>query len=161
MAAGLAIRVENFVKFEQVFKDEVKLLNFSFENEILTDGELSPHEFSLDTVKMIMNAGPWGQQFPEPQFDNIFKVIDQRLVGQYHLKLLLQPFGDDSKTIDAIAFNIDNEKWPNHRAKYIHVVFNMDINEYQGRQKLQLLIQTLDWVDEASLQSIPSYVLGD
>lgn len=160
MAAGLAIQVENFVKFEQVFKDEVKLLNFSFNNEILTDGELSAQEFSLDTVRMIISAGPWGQQFPEPQFDNIFKIIDQRLVGQHHLKLILQPLGD-SKNIDAIAFNIDNEKWPNYRAKYIHVVFNMDINEYQGRQKLQLLIQTLDWVDEASLQSIHSYVLGD
>lgn len=160
MAAGLAIKQMNFVKFEQVFNDEINILGFEVENEIHSDGELPAKEISLATVNMLLNAGPWGQQFPEPLFDNIFKIIEQRIVGQQHLKLILQPLSED-KLIDAIAFNINVDKWPNHRAKYVHVIFNMDINEYQGRQKVQLLIHSMDYVDEAVLAKHDLYALGD
>ena len=59
------------------------------EGELLTDGPLQPEEFSLEIAQLIQQAGPWGQQFAEPVFDNVFEILDQRLVGKNHLKMTL------------------------------------------------------------------------
>lgn len=148
IAAGLAIKLHDFDKFSEIFNDEIALLDDVQEMDVLSDGALLANEFSLATVQSIIEAGPWGQQFPEPTFDNIFKVIDQRIVGQNHLKLTLQLI-DEAQCFDAIVFNVDIETWPNHRVKYVHAVYSLDLNEYQGRQKLQLLIQQFEARDES------------
>lgn len=144
MAAGLSIHPKSFPLFRDAFVAEVsKHLDLSqCEGELLTDGPLSANDFNLDTALLLQQVGPWGQQFPEPVFDNIFEILDQRIVGQNHLKMTLVSV-DGGKQVDAIAFNIDNKAWPNHRAKCIHAAFQLDINFYQGRSKLQLLIKAM------------------
>lgn len=147
MAAGLSLPSDHFNQFRDCFIKEVSLhLDPSqCEGEILTDGSLHIEEFNLETARLIEEAGPWGQQFPSPVFDNHFEVLEQRLVGQNHLKMTLLP-QNSTQTIDAIAFNVDLNTWPNHRVKAIHAAFQLDINPYQGREKLQLLIETMNIV---------------
>jgi single-stranded-DNA-specific exonuclease len=147
MAAGLSIRPEVLVEFREALLNEVqKYLDVSqCEGEILTDGPLHLQELTIETAKLIQEAGPWGQSFPEPVFDNVFEIIDQRLVGKHHLKLTLIP-EQGNETIDAIAFNVDVNIWPNHRVKNVHMAYKLDINHYQGRSKLQLLVQALNTV---------------
>jgi single-stranded-DNA-specific exonuclease len=142
MAAGLSIAPENFETFKKVFEDEIASHHHEISKTIWSDGPLNPIDFSLQTAQLLEKAGPWGQQFPEPVFDNVFKVLEQRIVGQNHLKMSLQLI-DSSLCLDAIAFNIDLEQWPNHRARLIHAVYHLDINEYQGRQRLQLIIDDM------------------
>lgn len=144
MAAGLSIKAESLVAFRTAFIAEVeKHLDVSqCEGELLTDGPLAPHEFNLETAQLIHQAGPWGQQFAEPVFNNVFELLDQRIVGQNHLKMTLVSI-DGGQQIDAIAFNVDLKSWPNHRARYIHAAYKLDINFYQGRTKLQLLVQAM------------------
>ena len=144
MAAGLSIRAAVLEDFRKAFIAEVnKHLNLSqCEGELLTDGPLQANEFSIDTAQLIHQAGPWGQQFAEPVFNNIFELLDQRIVGQNHLKMTLVP-KEGGQTVDAIAFNVDLKSWPNHRARYVHAAYKLDINFFQGRTKLQLLIQAL------------------
>ena len=60
---------------------------------------------------------PWGQGFPEPLFDNQFVVVRQRIVGDKHLKLVLSLVDDPQQMIDAIAFNIDLDAWPDTQVK--------------------------------------------
>ena len=72
----------------------------------------------------------------------MFEVLDQRLVGQQHLKLTLRHLAG-GEPIDAIAFYVDLTQWPNHRAEKVHVVYKLDINVYQGKTRLQLLIDAL------------------
>ncbi|MBA2648477.1 MAG: single-stranded-DNA-specific exonuclease RecJ [Legionella sp.] len=150
MAAGLSIHPASFEPFKEALISEVsKHLDVSqCEGELLTDGPLEPQHFSLETAQLIQKAGPWGQLFSEPVFDNVFEVLDQRLVGQNHLKLTLAL--DEKSTVDAIAFNIDLKCWPNHRAKYIHVAYKLDINYFQGKTRLQLLIQAMHAMDHGS-----------
>jgi single-stranded-DNA-specific exonuclease len=74
-------------------------------------------------------------------FDGIFSVLEQRLVGNKHLKMVL---GLDKMVFDAIAFNIDIEQWPNHRCERVHIAYRMDVNEYRGRRSVQLIIEHLD-----------------
>jgi single-stranded-DNA-specific exonuclease len=145
MAAGLSIRAPLLETFRKAFISEVnKHLNLSqCEGELLTDGPLHQNEFNLETAQLIQQAGPWGQQFSEPVFNNIFELLDQRIVGQNHLKMTLVP-KEGGQQVDAIAFNVDLKAWPNHRARYIHAAYKLDINFFQGRTKLQLLIQAMD-----------------
>ena len=156
MAAGLAIAREDFQKFTQIFDHQIELLNYEPQTSVWTDGELDIDDLSMNTADLIQEAGPWGQMFPEPCFDNVFKIIEQRIVGQKHLKLLLQIVGGQ-QMIDAIAFNIDTEVWPQHRAQYVRMVYQLDINEYQGRRRLQLMVQCLEAVDAPEI-SEPSHV---
>lgn len=142
MAAGLSMKPESFKAFQKAFTLEVgKHLDLSqCEGELLTDGPLKPHELSMETASLLQQAGPWGQLFPEPCFDNIFEILEQRIVGQNHLKLsLIHPEGGE--VINAIAFNVDPKLWPNHRAKKARVVYKMDINYYQGKSTLQLMVE--------------------
>ena len=144
MAAGLSMRPDAFIPFQQALLIEVaKHINLSqCEGELLSDGPLQTTELTKDMASLLQEAGPWGQQFPEPIFDNVFEILEQRLVGQHHLKLTLQ-HEQGGGPIDAIAFNIDLKIWPNHRARYLRAAYKLDINEYQGRTKLQLVIAAL------------------
>lgn len=144
MAAGLSLTTETFDAFKEAFIAEVaKHLELAqCEGELLTDGPLEFDELSLETANLLQQAGPWGQQFPEPCFDNTFEIIEQRLVGQNHLKLSLA-HPDGPSVIDAIAFNIDCNLWPNHRARQVHIAYKLDINVYQGRTRLQLIVEAL------------------
>lgn len=145
MAAGLSLNKDNFSLFQKTFVMEVsKHIDASItEGILLSDGALSGEEFNLELATLLQMAGPWGQQFPEPVFDNVFEVIEQRIVGKNHLKLTLVPKGG-SECIDAIAFNVDLTLWPNHRARFVHAAYKLDINEYQGRKRLQLMILSLE-----------------
>lgn len=144
MAAGLTLSPKNFSKFKDAFVHEVeKNLDIAdCKNQLFTDGPLTKDELNLETASLLQSAGPWGQQFPEPCFDNIFEVLDQRLLAQRHLKLTLVHI-DGGDSIEAIAFNVDLSCWPNHRAKKVYIAYKLDINEYQNRSKLQLIIESL------------------
>jgi single-stranded-DNA-specific exonuclease len=148
MAAGLSIKKEDFPQFKQVFNDVVTELvcNERLEAVVLSDGELNVEHFNLDTANLLRRGGPWGQGFPEPLFDGKFSVIEQKLVGQHHLKMLLMS-PDCEYCLDAIAFNIDTDKWPNERCSNIDAAYRLDVNFYRGREKLQLLIEELKAVE--------------
>lgn len=144
MAAGLSLQRSALPLFTKALQNEVaKHLDVSqCKGELLSDGALASQELTLNLAQLLQAAGPWGQQFPEPVFDNTFEILEQRVVGQNHLKLTLKHEQGD-EIIDAIAFNIDHSNWPNHRASYLHAAYKLDVNEYNGRTKLQLIISAM------------------
>lgn len=148
MAAGLSLNKENLQAFTASFQEQAgRLLNEDLlQAKILSDGELEPADFSMSTAAELAAAGPWGQEFPEPVFDGTFTVIQQRRVGENHLKLLLSPRTAPQQTIDAIAFNIDEEQWPGDQIREIEIAYRMDVNEFRGNQSLQLMVEhILGW----------------
>lgn len=145
MAAGLSLHPAAFSDFQVAFNQEVdKILDSTdLEGYILTDGMLTEDALTLETAALLKAAGPWGQQFPEPCFDGIFELIDQRLVGQNHLKLTLLMDGG-TVLFDGIAFNIDRNLWPNFRVKKAHIAYKVEENYYQNRARLQLLVEVIN-----------------
>jgi single-stranded-DNA-specific exonuclease len=143
MAAGLSLERKNFTRFAQLFDQAVRgLLTQDLLQEILlTDGELTTREISLHNAHALAAAGPWGQQFPEPIFNGCFNLMSQRIVGEKHLKMTLGFLDDPQKVIDAIAFNIDVDCWPNAGVRQIDVVYQLSINEFRGEQTEQLMIR--------------------
>ncbi len=145
MAAGLSLKEKNFQLFsEQLLNATEKFLQGEkISDEILTDANLAIENFSLEFARAIRNVGPWGQGFPEPLFDDEFVVLSQRIVGEKHLKLILQK---QDKQIDAIQFFFNSDVTVKHGDK-VRVVFKLDINEFRGNQSLQLIIEQLEVID--------------
>ena len=145
MAVGLSLKLENLKAFEQAFIEMVgrRLESLSLEQIIYTDGELEVNEMSIHTTKALMDAGPFGQQFPPPCFDGVFELVDQRIVGQKHLKVMLRMKGGQ-RIIHGIIFNVDLDQWPNEHVEMVHIVYRLDINYYQGKENLQLIIERIE-----------------
>jgi len=143
MAAGLSLDRSKFEAFTEAFQRQAaKLLNEELlQAQVMSDGEIGQHELSMATAAELMHAGPWGQEFPEPVFDGKFKVIQQRRVGENHLKLVLAPADAPRQAIDAIAFNIDEQDWPAPDMSDIEIAYRLDINEFRGNQTLQLMVE--------------------
>ncbi|PCK09667.1 MAG: single-stranded-DNA-specific exonuclease RecJ [Alteromonadaceae bacterium] len=144
MAAGMSIKEGDFKAFEEAFDVCVKeeAHDECFEAVVLSDGELDESGITLESADAIRAAGPWGQHFTEPMLDDIFNIVQQRIVGTKHLKLILCKERASNVVFDAIAFNVDLDVWPNE-AQRAHVVFRLDINEFRGRRTVQLLVEYL------------------
>ena len=145
MAAGLTLRKEHFEEFSQLFEQEVQvwLDEADLDAVLLSDGELSVNELSLEVAEQLRAAGPWGQRFPEPVFDGVFTVKSQKIVGEKHLKLRVGLPAAPAISIDAIAFNVDTALWPDLSVQHVQLAYRLDINEYNGVRSLQLLVQNI------------------
>jgi single-stranded-DNA-specific exonuclease len=143
MAAGLTLEQSQLAEFEQAFQRQVAqcLSADDLQVKLVTDGSLSAQQLAMPTAQLLRDAGPWGQQFPEPSFTGNFQIVQQRIVGENHLKLSLAPQDQPDQVIDAIWFNIDTAAWPNPALTDVNCVFKLDINEFRGMEKVQLLIQ--------------------
>ncbi|MBI3576364.1 MAG: single-stranded-DNA-specific exonuclease RecJ [Gammaproteobacteria bacterium] len=174
MAAGLSLARDQFEAFARAFDEEVGrwLSDDDLRGRIYTDGELEAGDFSLELAEALRGGGPWGQGFPEPLFDGRFEVLNRRIVGEKHLKLTLRALqgrssaarghdsrdgggratpgavaeepgaaSGDSRSIDAIAFHAAKaaSDWTRIRAAY-----RLDVNEYQGRRSLQLVLEHIE-----------------
>jgi single-stranded-DNA-specific exonuclease len=140
MAAGLSIQADNIEAFAQYFDEVLREFakGMSWQQVIESDGELAENEFNLNVAEQLRYSTPWGSQFPAPVFDGFFEVVDARVVGDSHAKMLLRPRDSDDH-YDAICFGYlrDHEHLP---VGIIHAAYRLDINHYQGMKKLQLMI---------------------
>lgn len=141
MAAGLSLEEAKFDEFRQRFGDLVGewLDPALLQGVIWSDGAITAQEMSLETAEMLRDAGPWGQMFPEPLFDGKFRLLQQRLVGERHLKVMVEPLGG-GPLIDGIAFNVDTACWPDNGVREVELAFKLDVNEFRGNRSVQLLI---------------------
>ncbi|UOB73064.1 single-stranded-DNA-specific exonuclease RecJ [Pseudoalteromonas sp. APM04] len=146
MAAGLSIDEQNFNDFKNAF-DAAVSAQLSEESKrciVFTDGELPNDCFTMEFAQLLKQSGPWGQQFPEPVFEHTFELIQQRIVGEKHLKLVLKH--QSGRLVDAIAFGIDIKEWPDTEARFVKVAYQLDINEFRGKFSLQLIVRELEKV---------------
>ncbi len=141
MAAGLTLRRADYAAFSLAFDAEVRrhLQPADLCGVIHSDGELRPDEITLDLAHLLRYAAPWGQSFPEPMFDGAFELVQHRVVGERHLKMVLRAPGEQ-RLIDAIAFNTSATQWPD-ATRRVNVAYRVEINEYQGKQSVQLVVE--------------------
>jgi single-stranded-DNA-specific exonuclease len=145
MAAGLSLDECNLDAFAVAFDLEVARWRDPAipANRVETDGELSADEIALETAQALREGGPWGQAFPEPCFDGIFAVKNARVVGDKHLKMWVTT-ADRSRAFDAIAFNFKGaDENPTLPDGDVRLVYRLDINEFKGERRLQLLVDHL------------------
>ncbi len=148
MAAGLTIQRTNLPQFTDAFNHEIasQVTEEDLISTIASDGELTDDELTMEVAQCIRNGGPWGQAFPEPLFDGHFHVVNQRILADKHLKLVLK-YPASSKTYDAIAFNMTSkiaEENTSFEGQKFNMAYKLDINEYRGNRKVQLILEYID-----------------
>ncbi|MCF8151295.1 MAG: single-stranded-DNA-specific exonuclease RecJ [Sulfuritalea sp.] len=133
-AAGLTHKEDRLAEFEAAFETVCgELLSpAELSRTLETDGPLESGYFSLEAVRL-MQQEVWGQAFPAPVFADCFKVLSQRILKDKHLKLKLQKGG---QRFDAIQFNFADSA-----PEQIRAAFRVDINEWNGTQTVQLMLE--------------------
>lgn len=133
MAAGLSIRAEDFERFQQTFEQVVqRLMDADMLHEVLeTDGALAVQEMTLQTAEALSQQ-VWGQGFPQPVFYDRFQVLQQKVLGEKHLKLRLQK---QQQQFDAIYFQ-HAEFLP----EAVDIAYALQVNEFNGARNLQLQV---------------------
>ncbi|MEM0912285.1 MAG: single-stranded-DNA-specific exonuclease RecJ, partial [Pseudomonadota bacterium] len=142
MAAGLSLEKNKYHAFCQAYQlaSEAFTESLPKKAQVFSDGSLKNYEMTLDTASELNANIPWGQMFEAPLFDDVFAIEQQRIVGQKHLKLVVSR---DGQYFDAIAFNVDLDVWPQSNPMRVHLVYQLDINEFNHRTNLQLMVRAL------------------
>jgi single-stranded-DNA-specific exonuclease len=145
MAAGLSIKTQNFELFQREFNESIKRhLNHKIPKvALLTDGELEAADISLENAQILKQAGPWGQGFEEPIFQGEFELVEQKVVGEKHLKCRLKLIGS-AQIHDGIAFF-----QPPLEAKNVSVAYKLSINIWRGNSSLQLMVEQIQAIKTA------------
>ena len=140
MAAGLTIAEHDYEQFTSVVAVQLDRLypDADFSGAIVSDGVLPEKGFDLSFAKALRDAGPWGSGLPEPMWSGDFAVVEQRTVGENHLKLRVHPAGGGS-VVDAIAFN---QAGPAYRG-IVQLAFRLDVNEFRGVETPQLVVEQI------------------
>jgi single-stranded-DNA-specific exonuclease len=140
MAAGLSISERDFNDFSKLACTQLARLYpvRDFSGSLLTDGELPAVSLTLPFARRLRDAGPWGTGFPEPLWCGDFELLEQRVVGESHLKLTVRPL-DGSGNLDAIAFN---QAGVSFRGA-VRLAYRLDVNEWRGVETLQLVVEQI------------------
>ncbi|NMG42807.1 single-stranded-DNA-specific exonuclease RecJ [Aromatoleum toluvorans] len=139
MAAGLTILEGDYDRFQSVFEEVVQSLvdPTDLTRTLETDGPLEAGYMSLEAARLI-EQDIWGQGFAAPLFDDVFRVDNQRLLKDKHLKLQLSK---NNVRFDGIRFNCVDGAPPQIRA-----AFRLSPNEYNGVTSLQLMLEHFEAV---------------
>lgn len=133
MAAGLSIRGKDFARFQHTFEQVVQsLINAEALQQVLeTDGALDLQEMTMQIAESLADL-VWGQGFPQPVFYDQFQVLQQKILGEKHLKLRLQKH---NQQFDAIYFQ-HAEFLP----EQVGIAYALQVNEFNGARHLQLQV---------------------
>jgi single-stranded-DNA-specific exonuclease len=142
MAAGMSLARSNLARFSAEF-DAVARSRLDadlLERVLWSDGELAPDELCFELATALRYGGPWGQAFPEPLFDNVFRVASWRAVGEVHLRLDLVIDGHAAR-FEAIMFNAVEAMPPPAR---VRAVYQLDVDEWNGNERLRLVVRHIE-----------------
>jgi single-stranded-DNA-specific exonuclease len=142
MAAGLSLKTSDYPRFAAAFDAVARELigAESLQAALYTDGELPAGAASLELARQLRHAGPWGQAFPEPLFDNVFDCASWKVMGERHLRLQLRDTRDGSLH-DAVMFNAYEGQPPLPRFR---AAYELTINDWQGRETPRLLLRHIE-----------------
>jgi len=151
MAAGMSLAEPALERFRAAFAAEIaeRAGPEALRGIIYSDGALEGPELCMDTARALRAAGPWGQGFPEPVFDDEFQISDARIVGSRHLKLSLRAGSRGDEFIDAIAFGYIGSAAEDSRLRagtHARLAYRLEVNEWNGAERIQLNCQQLKCV---------------
>ena len=147
MAAGLTIAEQHYKEFAAAVAAQLDRLypDADFSGAIVSDGVLPEDSFNLAFARSLRDAGPWGSGFAEPMWSGDFTVVEQRTVGDNHLKLRVHS-ADGSAVVDAIAFNQAGDAYRG----IVQLAYRLDVNEFRGRETPQLIVEQISALHDRS-----------
>jgi single-stranded-DNA-specific exonuclease len=140
MAAGLSLPAAHLEDFKVLVCQQLYRLypQADFSGALLSDGDLPATSMTLRFARVLRDGGPWGAGFPEPLWCGDFELVEQRIVGELHLKLKVRPL-DGNARIDAIAFNQASAAFRGSA----RIAYRLDVNEWRGVESPQLVVEQI------------------
>lgn len=141
MAAGLTLKSPQRARFAAVFDAVVRerIAPEALQPLLVSDGELAPAELAVGLARQLRVAGPWGQGFPAPLFDNLFECLECRAMGAdgAHRRLRLRD-PRDGRVHEAVWFGADGDL---ATGTPLRIAFELAVNEWNGRESVRLLVR--------------------
>ena len=136
-AAGCTVARDQFPVFEAALRQIAGewLDAATLQRTLQTDGALSA-EFRRADIAASLQQAIWGHGFDAPLFNEHMEVLQQRLVGEKHLKMQLRHQGN---VVDGIFFG-RTAPLPAHA----HLAYRLDINQWQGQQSVQFVVEGIE-----------------
>jgi single-stranded-DNA-specific exonuclease len=140
MAAGITLPEAELQRFASAFAVAVGRQRdlAGSDDSLWTDGALEAQDLQLGLAETLAAAGPWGQGFPEPLFDNVFRLCEQRVIGERHLRIRVQ-HPDGGEPVDAVAFN--QAPLPGAPNAPVRLIYRLDVNTWRQRRTAQLVVE--------------------
>jgi len=137
MAAGCTLQDGGVAAFDQALQGVASewLDAATLTRTLRTDGPLAAEWFNASTVALL-DAQVWGQGFEAPLFCDNVQVLQQRLVGEKHMKLKLRHQGTER---DAIWFGHDQPV-----AAQVRLAYRVSLDEWNGKQRVQMVIEAME-----------------
>jgi single-stranded-DNA-specific exonuclease len=147
MAAGLTIAEDQYAAFATAVAEQLDRLypQADFSGAIVSDGVLPVDSINLNFAQSLRDAGPWGSGFEEPVWSGDFAVVEQRTVGENHLKMRVHA-ANGGTVVDAIAFNQAGDAWRG----VVKLAYRLDVNEFRGRETAQLIVEQISTLHDGS-----------
>ncbi len=145
MAAGFSIAEENIARFmKSLYVQARKVIGIELlEQKMECEAELPWNFVTLETLNTIDRLNPFGSTNPKPQFVlHGAKVIQIREFGKerQYLKYYLTDPTNAQHSIEALSF-APKGRFNLREGDCIDLVAMLDVNEWNGRTTLQLLMQ--------------------
>lgn len=159
MAAGLTIKKENFLELRKCLNEDANLTKEDFEKKIYIDVNMPIDYITKELIQEFEILEPFGNKNPRPIFaEQHFYIMSARLVGrnQNVIQMILKNqngyqiravyFKDIERFNDFIVDNYGEEKFNilysgNNTGIDIGFIYYPSINEYNGRESLQIVIE--------------------
>ncbi|RMH11433.1 MAG: hypothetical protein D6698_16395 [Gammaproteobacteria bacterium] len=144
MAAGLTIHQSDLDLFRQLFEDDARthLNEETFQIEILSEGDIEPRHLRLDTVRILKQSEPWGQEFGEPVFDDVFMILTPPRITARQGLIQVSCQNSNSR-YEAATFKPDILKGL-QAGNRVRIAYRMDINRYCRPERLRLMIEHIE-----------------
>ncbi|MBS6729815.1 MAG: single-stranded-DNA-specific exonuclease RecJ [Lachnospiraceae bacterium oral taxon 082] len=142
MAAGMSLKKDRLDEFRKRLNKNSKLTKEDFIQKIWIDVPLPFSYISLDFVRELEKLEPYGNKNEKPKFARKgIKILSKNILGKNKnvVKMVLED--DDGTRLDGIYF-CDGEAFFEELKgnNEIDIIYYPDINEYGGRESLQVII---------------------
>lgn len=142
LAGGFTLPTSNREELEKRIRDNApKYIDLNhFHGQLEVECEIHPHEINIETQVKLSKFEPFGMGNPQPTLMIRSVQIDEVTpLGktQEHLKFPVQL---GPQTFEAIAFRFGEHLAKITPEKNYDIAFNLEINEWRGRRKVQLRV---------------------
>lgn len=143
MAAGLALEEENVERFRRKLNEQSGLTEEDLVEKVTIDVPMPIHYIRKDLVQELSLLEPFGKGNEKPLFAQKNLWISQmRVFGKNRNVVKMRLTDENGYPMDGVYFGNGDEFAEEGRGKRkISIVYYPDINMYQGRESLQVIIR--------------------
>lgn len=143
MAAGLSLEEENVERFRRKLNEQSGLIEEDLVEKVTIDVPMPIHYIRKDLVQELSLLEPFGKGNEKPLFAQKNLWISQmRVFGKNRNVVKMRLTDENGYPMDGVYFGNGDEFAEEGRGKRkISIVYYPDINMYQGRESLQVIIR--------------------